>query len=66
MGHRPEHAVGDGDAGVASVGNHELAAEGRARLDVEQDHPAIGTAQTSRHVVLEHQQVVQVVGGHDG
>ena len=66
MGHRPEHTVGDGYARVAPVGNHELATQGRARLDVEQDHPAIGTAQTSRHVVLEHQQVVQVVGGHDG
>jgi len=66
LGGRPEDTVGDWDAGVASVGHHELATQRRTRLRVEQDHAAIGAAQASRDVLLEHQQVVQVIGGHEG
>jgi hypothetical protein len=51
---------------MAPVGYHELAPERRARLRIEQDGPAIRTPYAPGDVMLEHEQVVQVVGRHEG
>ena len=66
VGCRSEDAIGDRNAGVPPVGNDELAAKRRARVRGDEDRTPVCPARASCEVMLEHEQVVQVVGGHEG
>ena len=50
---------------MPAVGDHELAAECRSAVRGEENGSPVGPARAPSHIVLEHEQVEQLVGGHE-
>lgn len=61
----PEHAIRDRHARMPAIRDDELPAERRPGVGVEQDRSPIRPTQAAGVIVLEHQQVPQLIGGHE-
>ena len=64
--HRAEDAIGDRNAGSASVGHDELATQVGTGFRVQQDDAPVRAAHAPRNVMLEQQQIVEIVRRYEG